>query len=70
MHGYESETMVGGYFGRMQWWFPYVGFDFHYKTEGGLKNIFGNKEKNWFGQTSNKLNRKTVVAGVAYTLPM
>ena len=69
-HGYESETMIGHYLGRMQWWYPYVGFDYHYKTEGGPKNIFGNEEKNWFGQKSNKLNRKTVVAGVAYTLPM
>ena len=42
----------------------------HYKKEGGPKNIFGNEDKNWFGQTSNKLNRKTVVAGIAYTLPM
>jgi CopA family copper-resistance protein len=70
MHGYESETMIGRYLGRMQWWFPYVGFDYHYKTEGGPKNIFGNEDKNWFGQTSNKLGRKTVVAGVVYTLPM
>ncbi len=70
MHGYESETMVGRYLGRMQWWFPYVGFDYHYKVEGGPKNIFGSEEKNWFGQTSNKNNRKTVVAGIAYTLPM
>ncbi len=70
MHGYESETMVGRYLGRMQWWYPYVGFDYHYKVEGGPKNIFGNEEKNWFGQTSNKNNRKTVVAGIAYTLPM
>ena len=69
-HGYESETMFGRYLGRMQWWYPYVGFDYHYKEEGGPKNIFGNEDKNWFGQTSNKLNRKTVVAGVAYTLPM
>lgn len=69
-HGYESETMMGRYLGRMQWWYPYVGFDYHYKTEGGPKNIFGSEEKNWFGQKSNKLNRKTVVAGVAYTLPM
>ncbi|WP_228733132.1 hypothetical protein [Hydrotalea lipotrueae] len=38
--------------------------------EGGPKNIFGSEEKNWFGQTSNKLNRKTVIAGIAYTLPM
>jgi CopA family copper-resistance protein len=70
MHGYESETMIGRYLGRMQWWFPYIGFDYHYKVEGGPKNIFGNEEKTWFGQTSNKNNRKTVVAGIAYTLPM
>lgn len=70
MHGYESETMVGRYLGRMQWWFAYVGFDYHYKVEGGQKNIFGSEEKNWFGQTSNRNNRQSVVAGIAYTLPM
>jgi CopA family copper-resistance protein len=70
MHGYESETMIGRYLGRMQWWYPYIGFDYHYKMEGGPKNIFGAEEKNWFGQISNKNNRKTVVAGIAYTLPM
>lgn len=70
MHGYESETMIGRYLGRMQWWFPYVGFDYHYKMEGGPKNIFGSEEKNWFGQKSNKNNRKTIIAGIAYTLPM
>jgi hypothetical protein len=70
MHGYESETMLGRYLGRMQWWFPYIGFDYHFKMEGGPKNIFGDEEKTWFGQTSNKNNRKTVVAGIAYTLPM
>lgn len=79
-HGYESETMFGRYLGRMQWWYPYVGFDYHYKTEGmpqknffdlngSVKNIFGSEEKNWFGQKSNKNNRHTVVAGIAYTLP-
>ena len=68
--GYESETMLGRYIGRMQWLYPYVGFDYHYKVEGGPKNIFGSEAKNWFGQTSNKNNRKTVVAGIAYTLPM
>lgn len=71
MEGYESETMVGRYLGRMQWWFPYVGFDYHYKAMNpDEKNIFGSDEKNMFGQTSNKENRKTVVAGIAYTLPM
>jgi CopA family copper-resistance protein len=69
MHGYESETMLGRYLGKMQWWYPYIGFDYHYKKEGGPKNIFGKEEKTWFGQTSNKNNRKTVVAGIAYTLP-
>ncbi|MEO6230929.1 MAG: multicopper oxidase domain-containing protein [Ferruginibacter sp.] len=70
MHGYESETMVGRYLGRMQWLYPYIGFDYHYKIEGGPKNIFGNEDKNWFGQQSNKNNRHTVMAGIAYTLPM
>ncbi|MFZ5948605.1 MAG: multicopper oxidase domain-containing protein [Stygiobacter sp.] len=69
-HGYESETFIGRYLDRMQWWFPYIGFDYHFKREGGPKNIFGNEEKNMFGQKSNKNNRKTAVAGIAYTLPM
>lgn len=80
-HGYESETMIGRYLGRMQWWYPYIGFDYHYKKEGmppknffslegSPRNIFGNEEKNMFGQVSNKNNRHTIVAGIAYTLPM
>jgi len=67
-HGYESETMLGRYFGRMQWWFPYVGYDYHYKmvenTEGG------EVQKTWFRQVSNKNDRHTVMAGIEYTLPM
>ncbi|MBD1395087.1 multicopper oxidase domain-containing protein [Mucilaginibacter sp. ZB1P21] len=71
MMGYESETMVGRYIGRNQWLFPYVGFDYHYKKfNPDEKNIFGSDYKNLFGQVSNKENRHTVVAGVAYTLPM
>ena len=70
MHGYESETMLGRYLGKMQWVYPYVGFDYHFKIEGGPKNIFGSEKRNWFGQVSNKLDRRTVVAGIAYTLPM
>ena len=68
-HGYESETIVGRYLGEMQWLYPYVGFDYHYKKEGGIKNIFGGEQKNWFGQLSNKNNPHTAVAGIAYTLP-
>lgn len=71
MMGYESETMLGRYIGRNQWLFPYVGFDYHYKEfNPGEKNIFGSDERNMFGQISNKENRKTIVAGIAYTLPM
>ncbi len=62
-HGYEVETNVGRYLDRMQWWLPYVGFDYHYKREE-------NQEMNVFGQVSNKNNRKAFVAGVQYTLPM
>jgi CopA family copper-resistance protein len=79
-HGYESETMFGRYLGKMQWLYPYAGFDYHYKKEGSPgnffslegspKNIFGSEEKNWFGQVSNKNHRHTAVAGIAYTLPM
>ena len=63
-HGYEAELNFGRYIGKMQWLFPYVGFDYHYKKVGN------NIEKNSFGQISDKNNRQTVVAGVQYTLPM
>lgn len=75
-HGYESETMFGRYFGKMQWLYGYAGFDYHFKKEGepsltgGQHNIFGDESKTIFGQTSNKNNRKTAVVGIAYTLPM
>ncbi len=63
-HGYEAELNFGRYIGKMQWLFPYVGFDYHYKKVGN------EIEKNSFGQISDKNNRQTVVAGVQYTLPM
>ncbi|MEO6979012.1 MAG: multicopper oxidase domain-containing protein, partial [Mucilaginibacter sp.] len=61
--GYESETMIGRYFGQMQWLYGYAGFDYHYKKATV-------QEKNLFGQVSNKNNRHTAVIGLAYTLPM
>ena len=63
-HGNESETYFGRYLGRMQWWFPFVGFDYHYNS------MVNESEKNMFGQTSNQTNRKAFVAGIQYTLPM
>jgi hypothetical protein len=63
-HGNESETYFGRFLGRMQWWFPFIGFDYH---QNSMRN---ETEKNMFGQTSNQTNRKALVAGVQYTLPM
>jgi CopA family copper-resistance protein len=68
MHGYESETILGRYFGVNQWWFPYVGFDYHYKKEEDDKTKLSDY-KNLFGQVSNKNDRKTFVVGVEYTMP-
>lgn len=62
-HGYEVEANFGRYLGRMQWWFPYVGVDYHYKRTD-------EEETTWFGQRSNKNERRALVAGVQYTLPM
>jgi len=63
-HGQEVELNFGRYLGKMQWLFPYVGFDYHYAKVGT------EIEKNALGQVTNKNNRKTFVAGVQYTLPM
>jgi CopA family copper-resistance protein len=67
-HGYESETYVGRYLGKMQWWYPYVGFDYHYKKIDGIP-MKQSDYKNMFGQISDKNNRSTIVVGVQYTLP-
>lgn len=67
-HGYEAELNFGRYLGKMQWWFPYVGFDYHYKKEDGIKTDQGDY-KNLFGQVSNKNDRKTFVVGIQYTAP-
>jgi CopA family copper-resistance protein len=63
-HGNEVETYFGRYLGRMQWLFPFVGFDYH-KNEA-----MNESEKNMFGQLSNQTNRKAFVAGIQYTMPM
>ncbi|WP_243409443.1 multicopper oxidase domain-containing protein [Pontibacter virosus] len=63
-YGIESETYFGRYIGKMQWLFPFVGFDYHYNS------VENEPEKNMFGQLSNQDNRKVAVAGVQYTLPM
>jgi len=46
MHGYETETHVGRYIGKMQWLMPFIGFDWRYRDSHGS----GELEKNLFGQ--------------------
>jgi CopA family copper-resistance protein len=65
MHGYETETHIGRYIGRNQWFMPFVGFDWRYRKMG-----IDEQEKNLFGQTNTKDNRTQFSLGVAYTLPM
>lgn len=74
-HGYESESHFGRYFGKMQWLFPYVGWDFRNRTieDPFEKNLFGQlltPRKNLFGQTNTKNFRQVVHAGIEFTLPM
>ena len=65
MHGYETETHVGRYIGKMQWLMPFIGFDWRYRKMG-----IDEQEKNLFGQTNTKDNRAVLSLGVNYTLPM
>lgn len=65
MHGYETETHIGRYIGRMQWFMPFIGFDWRYR-----KSAHSKVEKNIFGQSSTKDNRALLSAGFNYTLPM
>ena len=64
-HGYETETHIGRYIGKMQWLMPFIGFDWRYR-----KMEMGAMEENLFGQTNTKDNRAVFSAGVEYTLPM
>jgi len=65
MMGYETETHIGRYFGKMQWFMPFVGFDWRYRKFG-----IDEQETNLFGQTNSKDNRNLVSLGINYTLPM
>jgi FtsP/CotA-like multicopper oxidase with cupredoxin domain len=64
-HGYEIETHVGRYIGKMQWLMPFVGFDWRYRRMG-----MDEHEQNLFGQKDTKDNRAVFSAGIEYTLPM
>jgi FtsP/CotA-like multicopper oxidase with cupredoxin domain len=64
-HGYETETHIGRYIGKMQWIMPFVGFDWRYREMEE-----GETEKNLFGQESTKDVRSVFSAGIELTLPM
>jgi FtsP/CotA-like multicopper oxidase with cupredoxin domain len=65
MHGYESETHLGWFTGKMQWLMPFIGFDWRYRKMG-----MDEHEKNLFGQVNKKDSRRALSLGVVYTLPM
>jgi FtsP/CotA-like multicopper oxidase with cupredoxin domain len=64
-HGYETETHIGRYIGKMQWIMPFVGFDWRYR-----KMEEDEIEKNLLGQESTKDSRAVFSGGINYTLPM
>ena len=61
--GYESEMHLGRYLGKMQFWFPYIGWDFRYRK------MEDDAARNLFGQTNTKDRRMVFCAGLQYTLP-
>ena len=65
MHGYETETHIGRYIGKMQWFMPFIGFDWRYRKMG-----IDEQHENLFGQKNEKDNRKALSIGFNYTLPM
>ncbi|HNA19767.1 MAG TPA: multicopper oxidase domain-containing protein, partial [Chitinophagaceae bacterium] len=65
MHGYETETHLGRYIGKNQWFMPFIGFDWRYRKMG-----IDEHEKNIFGQKNEKDNRAAFSLGFNYLLPM
>lgn len=60
--GYDVEARFGRYIGKMQWFFPYIGYNFSYNR--------GKKDKNIFGQKYTDDTRNLFTAGFRYLLPM
>jgi CopA family copper-resistance protein len=70
IHGYETEMHIGRYIGKMQWFMPFIGFDWRYrKLEMGSDGL-PIPEKNLLGQLNTKNNRQQFSLGFSYTLPM
>ena len=62
-HGYETETHIGRYIGKNQFFMPFVGFDWRYRKQNG------EYETNLFGQINTKDQRAVASLGFVYTLP-
>ena len=67
IHGYEVENHFGRYIGRMQWFMPFIGYDYRYRNQNGEINFH---ETNIFGQSNTKDTRMALSVGFEYTLPM
>ena len=67
-HGYETETHIGRYIGKMQWFMPFVGFDWRNRKLDADEKLNG--EKNLFGQINTKDSRRQFSLGFESTLPM
>ena len=63
-HGYETETHIGRYIGKNQWFMPFIGFDWRYRKQDD------EREKNLFGQINTKDQRAVLSIGAEYTLPL
>ncbi len=64
-HGYELENHLGRYFGRNQWFMPFIGYDWRYR-KGGMDI----QSENLFRQINTKDTRQAFSIGMDYTLPM
>ncbi len=64
--GYESESHIGRYIGKNQFFKPYVGWDIRYRKNGYYNPNGGD---NIFGIKNTKNNRQVACIGFQYTLP-
>jgi hypothetical protein len=60
--GYESESHIGRYVDKNQFFIAYTGWDYRYRNADDL-------ERNLFGQSNTKDNRGVACLGLIYTLP-
>ncbi len=67
VHGYETETHIGRYIGKNQWFMPFVGYDWRYREREGQLDF---QEENIFGQSDTKDTRTAFSIGFQYTLPL